>query len=151
MEDKKCNPAKEFLLQYGQCERRFKNKLLDLEHYQTLATKATSVITGMPGSVSKDNDKMTDVVHKIIELQREANEAIDLCIEKKREVESVIAQVSDAKQRECLEKRYLFFMTWSRIAYEMNYATDFGATKLHGRALQSVGKILAKQNKTEKQ
>lgn len=140
------NDAKEYLSQYEKCERKVRNKLYELERMRSLATKVTSSLSGEAVSGTKNNDKMSDTVTRIIELQNEINECIDACIDKKKEIETVIDGVTNIKQHDILVKRYVLLMTWEQIACAMDYSY-WGACKLHGRALQAVETLLKEERR----
>ena len=65
--------VKEYLSQARYLDMRIQSKLEQLESLNELATKCTSVITGMPHSPSKSTSSMADTINKIIDLQYEIN------------------------------------------------------------------------------
>lgn len=75
----------------------------------------------MPHSPSKSTSSMADTINKIIDLQCEINKDIDNLVDLKEEISQVIAGVEQTDLRMILEKRYLCFHSWEKIASEMFY------------------------------
>ena len=134
---------KEYLSQARYLDMRIQSKLEQLESLNELATKCTSVITGMPHSPSKNTSSMADTINKIIDLQCEINKDIDNLVDLKEEISQVIAGVEQTDLRMILEKRYLCFHSWEKIASEMFYDLRW-LHRLHSRALESAGKVYDK-------
>ena len=86
---------------------------------------------------------MADTINKIIDLQYEINKDIDNLVDLKEEISQVIAGVEQTDLRMILEKRYLCFHSWEKIASEMFYDLRW-LHRLHGRALESAGKVYDK-------
>ena len=97
----------------------------------------------MPHSPSKSTSSMADTINKIIDLQYEINKDIDNLVDLKEEISQVIAGVEQTDLRMILEKRYLCFHSWEKIASEMFYDLRW-LHRLHGRALESAGKVYDK-------
>ena len=129
--------AKEYLSQARYLDARINTKIKQLEALNTLATSATSVLTGMPHSPNKATSKMADIVDKIVDLQAEINRDIDTLVDLKREIVSVIKGIENLEYQTLLEKRYLCFLPWEQIAVDMNYGID-NVFKLHKKALAQV-------------
>ena len=140
--------AKEYL---GQAYR------LDRQAAMLLA-KADKLRKSLYGrGVSYDGDKVKggsgvdlgDVIDKVIEYEKQADEKIDKLVAKRLEIEAVIASVPDEVQREVLERRYLLYQPWDSyydkhtgiyikgIYESMNYSRR-QIFNLHGQALNSI-------------
>ena len=76
-------------------------------------------------------------------MQCEINKDIDNLVDLKEEISQVIAGVEQTDLRMILEKRYLCFHSWEKIASEMFYDLRW-LHRLHGRALESTGKVYDK-------
>ena len=85
--------AKEYLSQARYLDARINTKIKQLEALNTLATSATSVLTGMPHSPNKATSKMADIVDKIVDLQAEINRDIDALVDLKCEMRSKLEMV----------------------------------------------------------
>lgn len=126
--------AKEYLSQARYLDMRIQSKIQQVESLNDLATSCTSVLTGMPHNPNKATSKMADAVCKIVDLQEEINRDIDALVDLKREISTTIKGVPDTELQTILEKRYLCFQTWEKIAVEMGYSMHH-LYKLHNQAL----------------
>ena len=127
--------AKEYLSQARYLDARINTKIKQLEALNTLATSATSVLTGMPHSPNKATSKMADIVDKIVDLQAEINRDIDALVDLKGEMRSKLEMVPAEDYKAILEMRYLCFMSWEQIASNLGLSVPY-TYKLHDRALQ---------------
>ena len=127
--------AKEYLSQARYLDARINTKIKQLEALNTLATSATSVLTGMPHSPNKDTSKMADIVDKIVDLQAEINRDIDALVDLKGEMRSKLEMVPAEDYKAILEMRYLCFMSWEQIASNLGLSVPY-TYKLHDRALK---------------
>ena len=89
-----------------------------------LRDRLTSISCPMDEKVqsTKDPDKFTDPVSKIIELEQEINEDIDNLVELKCEARKSIEQLNDDREKLVLYKRYFENKTFEQISVEMNYS-----------------------------
>ena len=129
--------VKEYLEQVRYLDQRIDSKIEQLTSLKYLATKCTSILTGMPRTGGSGNSSMENVLVKIVDLQEEINRDIDQLIDLKREVGRLIAGVDDLEYRVILEKRYLCYETWEQIATELGYS-DKWVRQLHKRALDMI-------------
>lgn len=127
--------AKEYLSQARYLDARINTKIKQLEALNTLATSATSVLTGMPHSPNKATSKMADIVDKIVDLQAEINRDIDALVGLKGEMRSKLEMVPAEDYKAILEMRYLCFMSWEQIASNLGLSVPY-TYKLHDRALK---------------
>ena len=127
--------AKEYLSQARYLDARINTKIKQLEALNTLATSATSVLTGMPHSPNKATSKMADIVDKIVDLQAEINWDIDALVDLKGEMRSKLEMVPAEDYKAILEMRYLCFMSWEQIASNLGLSVPY-TYKLHDRALK---------------
>lgn len=127
--------AKEYLSQARYLDARINTKIKQLEALNTLATSATSVLTGMPQSPNKATSKMADIVDKIVDLQAEINRDIDALVDLKGEMRSKLEMVPAEDYKAILEMRYLCFMSWEQIASNLGLSVPY-TYKLHDRALK---------------
>ncbi|MDW7658329.1 MAG: DUF1492 domain-containing protein [Bacillota bacterium] len=127
--------AKEYLGQAYRLDQRINSKLEQVTLLNTLATKCTTTLTGMPRNPNQATATMADVVDKIIDLQTEINHDIDTLVDLKRDMVRIIKSVENTEYQTILELRYLCFKTWEQIAAEMGYELRY-IFKLNGRALE---------------
>ena len=126
--------AKEYLSQARYLDMRIQSKIQQVDSLNDLATSCTSVLTGMPHNLNKATSKMADAVCKIVDLQEEINRDIDTLVDLKRDISTTIKGVPNAELQTILEKRYLCFQTWEKIAVDMGYSMHH-LYKLHNQAL----------------
>ena len=126
--------TKTYLSQARYLDMRIKSKLQQVDSLNELATTCTSVLTGMPRNPSGSTSRMADAVCKIVDLQAEINRDIDTLVNLKKEIMGVIKAVVNPEHQTLLEKRYLCFLSWEKIAVDMGYDLRY-IHKLHTRAL----------------
>ena len=126
--------AKEFLSQARYLDMRINSKVEQIESLNDLATKCTSTLTGMPRNPSASTSLMADAISKIVDLQAEIGKDVQDLVELKHRISSLIKSVPSAELQTLLEKRYLCFQSWEKIAVDM-YHTVHHLYKLHNEAL----------------
>lgn len=126
--------TKAYLSQARYLDMRIKSKLQQIDSLNELATTCSSVLTGMPRNPRQSNSPMADAVVKIIDLQNEVQRDIYNLIDLKKEITDVIKTVANPEHQTLLEKRYLCFLSWEKIAVDMSYDLRY-IHKLHTRAL----------------
>lgn len=129
--------AKEYLSQAKFLDQRINSKIQQVASLNDLATKATSTLTEMPRNPNHATSTMEETIAKIIDLQAEINRDIDRLVDLKQEITAVIKAVDNNEYQTLLEKRYLCFLSWEKIAVEMGYSIR-NIQILHGKALASV-------------
>ena len=74
---------------------------------------------------------------KVLEYEERINAEINRLVDLRFEIENTIRSVSDDVQREVLERRYLLFEKWEKIAVEMNIDLRW-VYRLHKKALLTI-------------
>ena len=133
--------SKEYLLQARFLDASIRTKVEQIEALNDLATSCTAVISDMPRNPNRGGSRMADAVVKIIDLQEEIKNDMIALVNLKREIMDVIKAVSSLELRTILEKRYLSFISWERIAVELGYSIQH-TYRLHDMALKEVEEIL---------
>ena len=136
--------AKEYLGQAYRLDQRINSKLEQVMSLRDLATKATSTLSDVAPSGTRNVHRMEDIIVKIVDLENEINRDIDNLVDLKREMVSVIKAVTDPELQTLLELRYLCFKSWEQIAVEMKHGID-NVYKLHQKAVKTVGSALSLQ------
>ena len=139
--------AKEYLSQARYLDLRINSKVQPVASLNDLATKATSVLTGMPHSPNHATSTMEEAIAKIIDLQSEINSDIDQLVDLKQEIAAKVNAVTNPEYHTLLEKRYLCFLSWEQIAVDMGYSIHH-LYKLHSAALNICDGILKQDTKT---
>jgi len=133
--------AREYFSKAYRIDYRISSKLEQLESLNALATRATATLSAMPRNPNRSTSTMADVIVKIIDLQEEINLDIDNLVDLKREIMTIIKSIENTEYQTVLEKRYLCFLTWEKIAVDMSYSIHH-LYKMHNAALDVCSKIL---------
>ena len=128
---------KEYLAQAYRIDKRINSKLEQIVSLRELATKATSTLSDTPPSGSRNIHSMVGIIVKMMELENEINADIDVLVDLKKEIMSIIKKINNPEQQTLLELRYLCFKTWEQIAVDMGYSIQ-NAYKVHDRALENI-------------
>lgn len=113
--------AKEYLGQAYRIDQRINSKIEQISALRNLATKASSTLSDIPPSGTRNVHRMEDIIVKIVDMQNEINADIDKLVDLKKEIMSVIKSVDNPEQQTLLELRYLCFRSWEEISVEMEY------------------------------
>lgn len=132
---------KEYLLQARFLDNRINSKIQQIASLNELITSCTVVISDVPRNPNYGGSRMADAVCKIVDLQNELNQDIDMLVDLKCEIMSIIKSVLNMEYQTILEKRYLCFITWEQIAVDLNYSIQH-TYRMHDAALKEVETIL---------
>lgn len=133
---------KEYLQQYEFSVRQVRALQDHIDALRAMAERTTPAYGASEGSGSHSvSDKLGAAVAKIIDAEERLGYEIELLEATEREVSKTISKVSDGTLRTLLYERYINCKKWEQIAVDMNYSFR-GVTKMHGRALQAVQKIM---------
>lgn len=133
--------AKEFLMQAYHIDIRINSKIDQISSLHDLATKATSTLSDMPGSATRNVHRMEDVILKIIELEEEIHGDMNNLIDLKQSIMKTIKKLKCVDFQAVLELRYLCMKQWEQIAVNMGYSLQH-IFRLHDKALKDVWVIL---------
>ncbi len=114
--------AKEYLSQAYRLDQRIDAKIEQVMSLRNLAAKATSTLSDVAPSGTRNIHRMEDIIMRIIDLENEVNADIDSLVALKHEIVNVIKSVPNLEYQTLLELRYLCFKSWEQIAIEMNYS-----------------------------
>ncbi len=120
--------AREYFSKAYRIDHRIRSKFEQLESLNALATRATSTLSAMPRNPNRSTSTMADAIAKIIDLQEEINQDIISLVDSKREIMTIIKSIENSEYQTLLEKRYLCFLTWERIAVDMCYTIHHCST-----------------------
>lgn len=136
--------AQEYLMQIRKCDSLINRKLAKKAALYDMITRTTPVMKSDVVTGGGNQDRIADAIAKMIDLEKEINSDIDHYVDLQRDVEKLLDRVAEknARHHELLHRRYISYESFDHIAAEMGYAATRGATKLHGRALQTLQKIL---------
>ena len=129
--------AKEYLSQAYRLDQRIDAKIEQVMSLRNLAAKATSTLSDVTPSGTRNVHRMEDIIMRIIDLENEVNADIDSLVALKHEIVNVIKAVPNLEYQTLLELRYLCFKSWEQIAVEMGYGID-NVFRLHQKALKDL-------------
>ncbi|NCC16788.1 MAG: DUF1492 domain-containing protein [Clostridia bacterium] len=129
--------AKEYLGQAFRIDQRINSKIEQVSSLHSLAIKATSTLSDMPGSATRNTHRMEDIIVKIVDMEQEISCDIDRLVNLKQEITQVIHKVENLEYQTLLELRYMCFKTWEHIAVEMGYGID-NIYKMHKKAMAEI-------------
>ena len=115
-------------------------RMYDKEELETLRALSTSISGNMTQERvqgSPSNDKMLDIISKIIDLENEIDEEIEQFIALKKQIRDVINQVEDVNEKLVLKYRYLIFLQWDEICVKMSYSKR-QMYRIHDSALEKI-------------
>lgn len=116
-------------------------KLEQVSRLRSLTHKVTASYGDGSSSHAHNNSSMEDAIVRLVDAEDElATQVIEL-VDVRMEIAKLIDRVPDALYKLVLEKRYLCFMTWERIAADMNWTYRW-TLSVHGKALREVEKLL---------
>ncbi len=133
--------AEAYLKQIRTLDIKIADGMEELEQLKALATKVTAALGEEVVSSTKNPDKMTDVVQKIINLQIDINRDVDKYVDIKREAIELLSKVDNPVYYKILHSRYVLYKTWEKIADEIGYTYQW-VNELHGVALLKFEEIL---------
>lgn len=129
--------AKEYLGQAYRIDQRINSKIDQISSLHALATKATTTISDMPGSATRNVHRMEDIIVKIIEMEEDINAEIDTLVDLKAEIMDVIKSVDNLEYQTILELRYLCFKPWEQIALDLSYSIN-NVFKMHKKSIEEL-------------
>lgn len=136
--------AKEYLQQVKKIDKLIENKLIEKEQWFAIATGTTaSSDDGDRVQSSGSQQKMADAVCKMIEIQEEINNLIDMYIDTKQGVIKTIEQLP-ADEYDVLHKRYIQDFTLTEIA-EIRGKSYKWVKSVHGNGIRDVQDFLGKK------
>lgn len=131
--------AKEYLGQAYRIDQRINSKIEQVSSLRALATKATSTLSDIPPSGTRNVHRMEDIIVKIIDMENEINADIDRLVDLKQEIIKTIKSVNNPEQQTLLELRYLCFRSWEEISVEMDYSIQ-QIYRIRDKALEKINK-----------
>ena len=127
--------AKQYLRQLRRLNNIVQSKLDQVETLRSLAQKITYVPKNVKVQESIPEDKMTEIISKIVDLQKELKTDVDNLLDLKLKITHQINSLDNDDYKLLLMLRYLNFKTWEEIAVEMGCSYQW-VHVLHSRALK---------------
>ena len=129
--------AKEYFRQAYQIDKRIDCKIEQVARLRELAAKATSTLSDLPGSATRNTHRMEDIIVKMIALENEINDDIDYLVDLKRNITRLIKSVDNIEYQRILELRYLCLKSWKEIGEDLGYSKTH-VFRLHAEILESL-------------
>ena len=98
--------------------QQLENKLIELE---AEATKMTRQLSKAPIRISSTDDRLSEIVCKIVEVQNEINRQLEKSYECTAKIEKAI-ETLPPREALLIRLRYLDQKRWEEICVEMNYS-----------------------------
>lgn len=129
--------AKEYLSQAQNIDQKIDSMLEQAAKLRSIATKTTAVISGMPGSATKNPHRLSDVVVKLVEQEEAIDREIDRLVALRAEIYCVIQNVDSMDERLVLELRYMSYRSMPEIARQLE-VSERQVYRIHERGLQHI-------------
>ena len=129
-----------YLKQLEKLDTIIQNKEIEKAQWKAIALSVTSHSEGERVQSSGSKQKMADAVDRWIMIEKEIDSLIDRMVDTKLEIIQTIEQLK-ATEYDILHKIYIQRMTFKEVAAAKDKSVSW-ATTVHGRALQSLQKIL---------
>ena len=130
---------KQQLRQLKQLNNIVQSKLDEIETLNSLAQRMTNVSKNILIQKSTPQDKLSELIPKIVDLKNELKKDVDNLLNLKLDIIQKINNVENNDYKLLLTLRYLNFKTWEEIAVAMGYSYQW-IHVLHGRALIHLSK-----------
>jgi DNA-directed RNA polymerase specialized sigma24 family protein len=135
--------AKQYLRQVKYLDELVAVKLGEVEELRSLAEKVTSAPRLDSVQPSGTQDRIADLVAKIVALETEINQTVDRMMDMKAEATRLIDSMPTPEHQILLRLRCFRGCTWEEIAVKMGY-TYRGIHYLHSRALIEFNQVRTK-------
>lgn len=139
--------TQEYLEQLGILDCQIKSANAEAQKLRSLADKTTTSFSFNKSHSGETNDRMADVVAKLIDLSEEVRCKIIDMIKLKRRISAQIERVQDQESRVLLRLRYVYCLTMEKVAADMFYSRQW-IYILHDRAIQNFEKVIPEEERT---
>lgn len=130
--------AKEYLHQAYRLDHKINSDIEELQRLREMSTSISSPAFGERVQTSRNTDApFVKCLFKIQELEQKIDAEIDLFVDLKKEIRSVIEKVENTDEQMVLRYRYIHNMTWEEIGDELHVDART-ARRWHGSGLQTV-------------
>ena len=134
-------------MQIDKLNKMLKNKQVELEQWQDIATGTSAPSNGDRVQSSGSKDKMANAVCTYVDIEREINADIAALAEQRQEVIRTIEQLP-TDEYDVLHMLYVQFLSLEDVAERKKKSYSWAAS-INGRALQNVQRILDERRQNE--
>lgn len=125
-------------------QRTLEGELDKLQELRNLAQKVTPAYSQSPGG-SGNAQKLENSIAKIIEQEKIVAECCNELCAQLAEVRALVALLPMGPMRLVMQRRYLNYQKWERIAAELHYSWQ-NVHRLHSKALDYILHEVNKRN-----
>lgn len=130
--------SKEYLRQAYRLDQRINSDIEEVGRLRSMASSVSSPSLGERVQTSHNGDApFVRSIEKIIELEHKIDQEIDLYVNLKDQIRTVIAKVEDPNEQLVLRYRYVHNYTWEQIGDRL-YADRTTVYRWHSNALRHV-------------
>lgn len=127
--------AKEYLHQAYCLDHKINSDIEELQRLREMSFSISSPQLGDRVQTSRNTEApFVKCIFKIQEMEEKIDAEIDLFVDLKKEIRSVIEKVEDTDEQMVLRYRYIHNMTWEQIGDELN-ADKVTVWRWHQKAL----------------
>lgn len=143
--------AKEYLQSVRLANSEADRRISRLEHYRDCAGYGTGKREAGRISGTPQRSRVEDNVCALVDYEREhrlmvsANQAVDICVDRRTEAADIIRRIPRERYREVLYRYYIDGLTWRQVAEQMGLSLRKTHT-LHGWALTVFERFLSRSN-----
>ena len=138
--------AKEYLSQARRLDQRICSKLEQMDALRSLAQKVTTSLNGERVSHTRNVSSLEDTILRLMETENEMNQSVNALLSLRIEIGKQISALNDPDCILVLEKRYLSYQSWEKIAADLEFTVRW-VHRLHAKALQSINQLLCEKEK----
>lgn len=132
--------AKEFLRQYGDCEKRIQSRLRRIQRLKEQADDISVTLSERVQS-SGSGDSQAKIIDTYIDMENELKEEVLRLKKVQADVKAAINALNDSRQKNVLERYYLEGMTFEETAVSMHYSY-MQICRIHGQALLNLNDVI---------
>lgn len=130
--------AKEYLKQSYRLDQRINSDIEEVGRLREMSVSISSPGFGEKVQTMRNTDApFVKCLERIMDLETRINQEIDLLVDLKEQIRTVIDTVENTDERMVLRYRYIHNYTWERIADELK-ADARTVRRWHGQALNDV-------------
>lgn len=129
--------AKQYLKQAYKLNELIESDKEELETLRSLSESISGDMTQERVQTSASNDKIANIISKIVDLENEIHDEIEQLIKLKKEIRDVINKLDSVNEKLVLKYRYLMFFQWEEICDKMNYSLR-QIHRIHDSALDNI-------------
>lgn len=125
-----------WLRYYQDSLRRERELEREVDQMETLATRVTPRLSGMPGG-GADGQSLPRAVEGIIRAKQKLEAQVNVCKAIRAEVVAALEQITNPLDHEILRRRYVLGQTWEQIAVETFYSYK-QVRRRHSRCVEAL-------------